>query len=353
MIPAERVLYLPNESVEGDQEGARAAFASLSADGTIEHLEAFSFLVEARRPGGPDAAQARLVDMAAEFQPTVVFWQHISKFPLRRATMSRIKGLASRPIVAYHEGDVYGQWHKRPTPAMRLLAASSDVVFVVGMGANARLFKRMGAPRVLFSPSSASDANGKEARDPARVADAGVVMIANRFTSRLARLRVPGARAREKLAVSLHSNLGRRFVVHGKGWDGFPFNGGPVPYSEQEQVIRRHVLSVGWTLFDSTPRYFSDRLPIALLSSVPHATNYQPGYESMFEDGESLIWFHSVEEAVEKVQWLLSLPVARLAEIGRAGRALAKRSFTHEVVLRRLMDQIQHIRAGQQPEGMV
>jgi hypothetical protein len=339
-----RLLYLPNEANEGDQFGPRAAFEAMLADQTLSDYLSFSFLIEARKPGGADEAMRRLVQMAADFQPDVVFWQHISRFPLRSMTLKSLQALRSGPLIVYHEGDIFGRLSKRPTSSMHILAAHSDVVFVVGLGENADLFRRMGARCVMYAPHSVDEVRFGKPWNARETNRSGVVMIGNRLTSRIRPLRFPGAIAREKLAVRLHRLLGDRFSVYGRGWEGFGFSRGPLPFHEQERVLRQHCLSVAWSHDDTTPYYFSDRLPIALLSGVAHATNYQPGYELMFCNGQDLAYYRDVDEAVDMVDWLLSRPPSYLIEMGLAGERLARRWLTSDQVFREMVSIIHSLR---------
>jgi hypothetical protein len=334
-----RLLYVPNEVDEGDQVGPRAAFEGMLADGTLAGYRAFSLLVEARRTTAVHALE-QLVELAGEFSPDAVFWQHVSSFPLDPQAIDRLKDLASRPMLVYHEGDVYGTIRKRPTASMKILAARADIVFVVGLGANADLFRTMGARKVIHAPHSADTVRFGKPWDPHQSGRLGVVMIANRIQSRIRWLSLPGALEREELALGLHRRLGRHFSVYGRGWDKFPFGRGRLPYHEQECELRRHLLSVAWNHFDKEPFYFSDRLPIALLAGVAHATNYQAGYELMFRNGEQLAYYHSVSEAVDMVDWMLSRPRSYLVEMGLAGEKLARRQYTTDCVYRNMVGAI-------------
>ncbi len=89
---------------------------------------------------------------------------------------------------------------------------------------------------------------------------------------------------------------------------------------------------MSWDHFDTVERYFSDRVPISLLSGVPHVTNHQPGYEAVFGPGAPLAWAGTVEELVVEVQRLLKLGGDALNELGRRAQAYARERFTARVV---------------------
>jgi len=66
-------------------------------------------------------------------------------------------------------------------------------------------------------------------------------------------------------------------------------------------------------------------------------TNYQPGYELMFQNGRDLCYARTPEEMVDVVRYLLSLPRQLLVEMGLAGQAYAKANLATEIVFRNIV----------------
>lgn len=344
MLPAKKLLYLPNESVRGDQYGPRSAFEDMVKQGVLSSCHVFSFLCEAKENGGSGKTLERLYETVCQYRPDILFWQHVGKFPVTHQFMGKLRAVDPRLIIAYHEGDVFGKWSKRPTHAMRVMAKAADVVFLVGLGELAELFIKCGAKKVLYAPHSVDCGNFGKPWAPPLSREFDVVMIGNRLTSRIPFLRIPGAREREELALRLHHLLGARFAVFGRGWEKFPFSRGAIPFTEQENVMRKACLSISWDHFDKTPFYFSDRLPISLMSGVPHVTNYQPGYEKIFSDGRHLFLASSVKNAVDVVLYLLSQPRNYLVEIGSQAQEWSRLHLTSKIVYGHMIEKILEVR---------
>lgn len=339
-----KLLYLPNENNIISQAGPRAAFSEMVKDNVIEDCQVFSYLLEAQALNNPEKWEKKLLSIVNEFQPNVIFWQHISNFPIISHLFIQLKNLPIKPFLVYHEGDIFGKSIKRLTHSMKILARNSDITFLVGLGEHAELFRNAGAKKVIFAPWCADTTLFGKKWNPHEPDRKDVVMIGNRYTSQypflrnINALRIPGAVLREQFAQQLYKRIGKRFKVYGRGWEEFPFSAGSVAFKDQELVLRRHLISVNWDHFPDTPFYFSDRLPNTLLSGVAHATNYHPGYELMFKNGEQLAYFHSVVEAVDLVDWMLAQPVGNLVEMGIAGEQYVRKHLTVDIVYRRMIN---------------
>ncbi len=346
-----RLLYLPNEnSADALQNGPRRVFSEMVRDHVLTAYQAFSFQHEMNQCQDIKKWERKLLDEINTFNPTVIFWQHVGSSPIDEKLVQKIKHLPCAPLLAYHEGDVYGKFRKRITPSMKILAKYADVVFLVGLGENAQLFKDAGAKNIVYSPSCVDPQQfGKEWEEP-QSAQHNVVMIGNNLTrnpllEQIPMLRFPGAQQRELLAAQLAKKLGKRFTVYGSGWQKYPFAGGPIPFTDQEKILRRHILSVNWDHFPNTPGFFSNRLPISLISGVAHATNSHPGYDSFFNIGEDLVVYQSVSEAVDQVDWLLSQPQKYLMELGKRGEQFARRNLTVDIVYARIVSKLKEIQS--------
>lgn len=336
MVTAPSLLYLPNEATEGDQVGPRQAFAGMAAEGLLSRYQAWSFLVEAGRHGVA-ASLERLRERVADLAPDVLLWQHVGDFPVGPGFLAALRAASPGTHLLYHEGDAYGRWAKRlPAPARALMAAA-DTVALVGAGEYAALARSAGARRVIYSPSSADTTRFGRPWTPTATRDFDAVLIGGRVTSRLPWGRMPGAASRERLVRALGRALGDRFAVFGPGWAGFTGDRGPIPFDQQEAAQRRARVTVSWNHFDTVERYFSDRIPIGLLSGVPHVTNHQPGYEAVFGPGAPLAWAGTVDGVVAEVQRLLALSQAELDALGRRAQAYGRERFTAPVVYRALL----------------
>ncbi|HBN08157.1 MAG TPA: hypothetical protein DD435_05770 [Cyanobacteria bacterium UBA8530] len=347
-----RLLHLPNEPYVGFQQGPRRFFREARLGGRIQDYLAHSFLVERKNHSDAASMQNDLLSQAETFLPNVVFWQHISDYPITADFIARLKNLPSKPLIVYHEADMFGGIAKVPTKSMRILASAADLMFVVGLGQWARTLDKLGAKQVVYAPHCFDEARfgGEWTPTPKREFDA--IMIASLLKSRnpLPGFSIPGAAGRLALAKRLYRLLGKRFAVFGAGWEKYPFSRGTIPFDEQEKVIRNSWMSVVWDHYESIPYYFSDRLPISLAAGVAHLTNYHPGYELLFNNGEQLLYPASIDGFESYVRYYLDSDARQLIDLGDRGKRLAATKYSTEVVYDRMLSQIERLVDANNPQ---
>jgi hypothetical protein len=325
-----RLLYLPNEHIIGVQRGPRLAFEGLLEDGLLGGYQAYALDAESRLRGGVDVAIAEMLSIADELRPHIVLLDHIADFPLGARRIDELHGLSPRPVIALRELDAWG-WLRKPLPrTTRQVARRADVVYLCGLGGLRRIFRAAGARDIRLCTHGFDETRFGTPWEVTTERPFDVAMLANRVTSRLPGRRLPGARARERLAGELHRRFGERFALFGDNWERYPFDRGPVPHDEQDGANRSAFVTVGWDHFPRTPFYFSNRIPVALASGVPHVTNYQPGYEELFPDGCGLLWGRSVREVADKVSALLDRPRSELVDLGIEAGKFARRRFSEQ-----------------------
>jgi hypothetical protein len=328
-----RLLYLPNEPVLGWQVGARAALEKLRRVGVLSDLQIYSFL-----QSPPARALDEILELCERAAPDAVLFTKIGDFPVDDRWLRAVRRMPSKPLLIYYDGDLYGRVFKRPTAETRAMCRHADLVLLCGLGLNARQFETAGARRIGYLPHNASLVQFGAAWTPTATRGRDVIVIGNRirgriaFQERIPWARMPGVFAREQLVRQLGAAFGARFAVYGTGWDGFVGNCGPIAFDRQHEVLRESWLSVGYDHFPGTPLYFSDRLPIALLSGVAHAVHYHPGYESLFQPGGELLWAHTVKRLVELARGALARGPVYLDELGARGHAFARDRLSTEVV---------------------
>lgn len=354
----DRLLYLPNEDVPGDQRGSRSAFEHMHRVGELGGYVAFSFLTELRAHG--QAAWQTLLRLSAALQPSLILWEHPGDIVIPSSVLRALDELPGSPTKGYHEGDLFGRFLKRVPVGARQLARWADVVFLPGLGSPERLFRRLGARDMRLSLNSADTMMFGTSWQPSNERPYDVAMFANNVRGRPQILgynvplpAIPGVRMREQLALKLSKALGPKFALYGSGWDRFPWRKaplstwrGPVPYEAQEQVARQSWLTVGWNHFPGTPYCFSDRLPNALISGVAHLTNRSPGFDELFEHGKDLYLADSVNQAVAMTLEILSRPRAELITVGLRGQELARRRLTTDRIFRDMLAELRSARAG-------
>lgn len=340
-----RLLYLPNEPTRGWQAGPRSALDELLARKAITELKVYSFLQEV-----PSVALAEIRETAVEFAPDAILFTKIGSFPVTDSWLRAIRSLPSRPLIAYYDADVYGAVFKRVTQSMRVLCRNADIVFVCGLGSNRDRFEQCGARQVMYCPHSASTSQFGQPWIPTTDRELDVVMIGNRISSRIGCLnyvpwgRMSGAYLREQAVRALGRVWGTRFGIYGNGWEGFIGNCGPVPFSQQFSALRRGWLSVGVDHFPDVPFYFSDRLPISLLSGVGHVVHFHEGYDALFENGNQLLWARDVDELVDVTRMAISMGPDYLNELGGRGRQFALETLVSTVTYGRMIKYMSGLR---------
>lgn len=330
----ERLLFIPHEWEIGDQSGPRHTFHSLRVRGCLLEYEAYSLYARLREISY-EAALQELLAVARRLQPTLILWQHPGHLDIPSEVLEPLRRNA---YLVYHEADIYGRLQKRLPLGARRLAKASDVVFTVGMGTQAEIMRHAGAKSVGFVPSSVDLSRFGTEWEPTADRPFDVAMIGNRVSSRIPMMRgLPGARRREQLATSLGRMLGGRLALYGAGWDGFTGARGPIHFSHQERTARDAWLVASWDHFDRVPYFFSNRLPISLVSGVAHVTNSHPGYEHLFQDGRELFLTTSVEGSVERIADLLDGPRDHLNDVACRGELMARKYLASHVVFEEVL----------------
>ena len=340
-----RLLYLPDEGEIGDQAAPRRAFARLADEGRLAGYEAFSFLVEARS-GGPDEAIAQLLALVDRFAPTVILWSHPGRFPVTAGLVEGLRARPDRPVIALQDMDAYGQVRARPGKGTRTLARTADVVYLSGRGPLTRVFRRWGARHIRYAFAGVDTVRFGTPWTPSRERELDVVMIANRSRGRYPGTARPGARPRVHLAAELQRRHGDRFGLYGAGWDGFPSALGPVDFDRQTEINRRAWVSASWDHFPRIGSYCSNRVPISLLSGIPHVTNYNPGLDTIYPPGSGLFWVRSVRAVADTVDRILAETIDERLALGRYAEAFARRHRDQEELTVRLLEDLVALRSA-------
>ena len=111
-------------------------------------------------------------------------------------------------------------------------------------------------------------------------------------------------------------------------------------FNRQGEVIRDSWISVNWHHFDKIPMYSSDRLPISLACGIPHITNYQPGYEHVYDKIPGLFIIKSPQEALDISLYILSLNVERRNELGYQAAEYARTHLESTLVYKNIVQVI-------------
>ncbi len=331
-----RWFYVPNENTEGDQIGPRMAFEKLHREGVFSDYFAYSYLVRGKAANSHQDALDEFVECAREFAPDVIFIQHPGNgYPMDRAFLQKLKALPSKLKLVLYEEDAYGYIVKKMDATLKAVLAETDICFLSGTGYYAEMARAAGARKVRHANHSYDSQRFGTPWTPTLSRKFDAVMIANLpCLKRIPWLFMPGGRNRKLAARALYGQLGDRFALYGsgQGWEGEPYCKGKIAFDKQSEFIRDAWMSVNWGHFDDIPMYSSDRLPISLACGVPHITNYQPGYEHIFDRVPGLFTVKSPQEALDVALYILSMPVERRNELGFQAAEYARQHLEATVV---------------------
>ncbi|MBG0784873.1 MAG: hypothetical protein H0S79_07200 [Anaerolineaceae bacterium] len=335
-----KLLYLPNEGIEGDQYGPRLSLASLKDEGLIEELNMFSYCVECKKLGNWDKTLSKLLTVIERTLPSTILVQHIGRYDFSLKFISGIKRIYSGlefPLLAYDEGDVYGYLSKPVVKQAKLFCKNVDVIFLVAAGDFAQRFRRMGCKNVHYLPSSGFTGLFTNTEYAITEKEYDIVMIGNNSKSRIPFLSMPGVKERERLAVGLQREFHERFALFGNGWDKNPSNHGPLPFPEQGMVMNKSWIRIDHDHFTNMEGYFSNRLPITLLSGVPYVCRRVPGLENLLVDDYHCRMYDTVSEGINICKELLAGDKRKLIEMGLNGSELALDLLTDHERIRKMV----------------
>jgi hypothetical protein len=331
-----RWLYVPNESNEGEQIGPRMAFEKLQQQGVFSDYAAYSYLVRQKALNNHQDALREFLDTACKFQPDVIFIQHPNNgYPMDRSYLQQLKAIASKPKLVLFEADPYGYIVKRMDATLKAVIAETDICYLVGTGVLADMAHAAGAKLIRFAPHSYDSLRFGQPWQATSTRSYDAVMIANLPVIKgIPWLYVPGGRKRKQTAETLHKFLGQRFAVYGSGpgWGNAPYCKGRLDFNKQDEAIRDAWMSVNWGQYDDIAMYASDRLPISLACGVPHITNYQTGYEHVFNNIPGLYVIKDPKEAADAALHILSLTIEQRNELGNRAAEYAKQHLEASVV---------------------
>jgi hypothetical protein len=324
-----KLYYLINEPFEGYQTGYRKALEEVKQQKLIDDVKYFSFFSKEKTLGSWGETLRIIHDEIISYQPSIILIAHLSghQFISKSVVLDINRSLPKKPVWVYDERDVYGVIRKHLSLNVLRFASYCDLVTLCTYGSMARRFRRWGSMNTVYLPH-AYDSNFGTPWVPTAERKYDVILIANRVPSRVPFLSMPGVREREKIVRIFSRTFGQRFAVFGRGWNGWSSEMGPTDFFEQERLARTSWLTIGMDHFYDYAGYFSDRLPIALVSGVPHLTYRAPGLDKLFVDKQHLFYFSNPEEAVRIATELLDGPKERLMRFGETARAYVIRQYS-------------------------
>lgn len=326
---------------KGWQTGIEDGFDYLTSTTQLGAVQYFYFDHFLSNSNGRSANE-KILSIASEMQPDIIIWFHIRNFPLNRTLLTLLRGLPSKPKIIYDEGDMYGGWEKPLTSSMKHIMAHADAVSIRGLGAFAKEVERYNK-NVIYTPHHADIARFDSEADVQTERKHWSIFVGNRIRSRVlgGLKRIPGAREREKFVRDAGFHLEERFSLFGHGWTNFVGNRGVLPFQDQISLCRDTWIQFSYEHYPKIPYYFSNRLPISLMSGCLYVCHYHEGYENIFPLGDFIFTFRTFEEAMDINRYLASLPTANLLERSRRARAFAYEYYHPYPIWSRFLQNVQ------------
>ena len=319
-----KFLLLLNENNPGSHDDVYRALDENKKMGEISSYVVYPFLSKLKSGLRHQEVNEDIFKIAKEYQPEMILWSHTIKLKVFESTIKKLKGLYSKPVSGYWDGDIYESPYKPLPKNIIELAVKSEVTFCQGFGPMSDLLKMKGCSDIRYVPAATDPVRfNLEKSNSTKLYD--IVLIGNNVLNFLPWKRMPGAIFRKKLADYFYSKLGNKFAVFGDGWKA-EYSKGSVPFTDQTKIYQNSRLAIGVNnLFSEY--YFSNRLPISMTSGVPVLYKKEYGFEKIFPY-DTIKTYSTVEEAWGIAEEMLSKSDEELNSIGNKCRDFVLNNLT-------------------------
>jgi len=333
-------VFLLLNGPEGWQTGIEDGFIHLKAKGIIDNLQWFYYHEYARKKS-PSESISSILRLANNFQPDLIVFFHISTFPIREKDIAELRKIKSHPLIAYDEGDMYGTWAKPITKSMKILAKKVDIISLRGLGNLQKTLHKYNK-NIIYTPHSAdiSRFDNQPSLLPKRQND--LIFIGNKIKPRILSQirRMPGAFDREVFVRDMGKAFPNNFNLYGMGWDGFVGYKGIVEFQNQMDFYRDSWITLAYEHYPKEPYYFSNRLPIALMSGSLYVCHLHEGYYNIFKNTDFIYFFTKNSEAIEISKYLLSLSKTDLFQKSQRARQFSLNFFHPNIIWENFLNNI-------------
>ena len=331
-----KLLILLNENPVGSHEDVYRAIENCYNKGIVNDKLIFPFLAKLTEGKKEKQVLKEIIDISKEYLPNLILWMHTDRFKVDLSFLNELKDLISKPVMGYWDGDLYQSPYRHVPNELLELSVLCDVVFAQGFGEMTEKMKSKGCNDIRFVPAFADEKRFYPIRSVEnKVYD--IVMIGNNIKSRIPfRITMPGTKLRRRLVTELCKEYKKKFAVFGNNWKGNCANG-ISSYLDQHKIYSRSRITIAINNL-SGKYYFSDRLPIAMLSGIPIIHKFEDGFNELFDDFKEIRFFKSFEEAFQICQELLQKSDSELNEIGEKLYNYALNKFSVEFVFQYMID---------------
>ena len=145
-------------------------------------------------------------------------------------------------------------------------------------------------------------------------------------------MKFEGALFRDELLEEVNQRFD--LVIRGEwGWDKDRFQTKPVVFHPYYNRAMREAKIILSTFNVFRYRLFTRRLFRSIMTGRMYMSQYCPGFEHLFQNHKHLVWYHTIEEAIDLIYYYLKNEQER-EEIANRGREelLSKHTFRHRLI---------------------
>jgi len=264
-----------------------------------------------------------LVECATRLQPDLI---HIGKGEcIEGESLRRIKKHTNAVIIHF-----YGDYRPEPQPWVIDLAAYADITLLHHQDPELIQKHRNAGIRKIGFWWPGANANTMQ-QQPRTPKDQDIAFMGNNADF------LPGHHDRRQIIEAILKN-GFRLHVYGKGWEylaAHPNFKQHVFVNNQEfaRACIRSKITLGFDPVNDVYMYASWRRPLnSMASGAFHLARYFPGLETVFQNRKHLVWFQSIPEALELIDYYLIHDDER-EKIALAGQkeVLAHHTWDHRI----------------------
>jgi hypothetical protein len=323
-----KILVLSNERIIGAHDDVHRAIENLKQKKIISEYFIYPFPYKLSQGLSLSEVNEDIIAEARKFQPTALLWMHTGTFKVFETTLTALRSLESKPVMGYWDGDLF-QSPFRPIPKEMLsLTSSCDVVFVQGFGEMTEKMQEAGCKDIRFVPAYGDH---KKFTLPLQKKEEDIEFVAMSIGTNLRSLNPfrplwSGTKFRKRVIKEFCKVFEHKFAIYGLGWSGICAKG-KLEYKAQSSAYNKSKTTIAVNNVNAQ-YYFSDRLPIAMLSGIPLIHSYEKGFEKLFKNCPELRFFKSPQEAIFQVQELLKKSQEELNFIGEQLHIYALKYFT-------------------------
>lgn len=337
-----KLLYIANENMIGDQVGARQAFEIMKREDILQDYRVVSFIFLQKECSSKSQIELELLKAFKEIMPDIVLIEHLGKFNLSNKLLKEFKNIKENIVISYREGDIYKGIVKPISSQIKNIASETDITFLSGDGSYINLFKKIGFNNIKYAPNCVDTIRFGHIKENRNI-EFDMIFIGNNIGKRYKVFEMEGNDIRKKYLKLLSETYGNRFCLYGEGWDMIKGSKGRLHFDLQNEAIQLSKMVIGIDHYPSVSKYFSNRLPIAMISGVPYVCYKSKDLDKLFKDRKEIFFFDSEKTLIETVEEVLALSDEERKLIGDNGRKKILDRYTTEKIYKDIVKECKNI----------